>query len=363
MTTVRVPGNILLFGEYAVLAEGGLGIAAATLPHAYGTLQVHNARQRSPQFTVRGVFGNDVEEHRGGSLAGLDPEDGFICRILRTLHDYLRRHFDLDIGSTTGELTVDTREFYRDDMKLGFGSSAAAAVAALSLVVEHNGVVGGGLGAAASREERAGLERICVDCYRAARGGSGYDVLTSLRGGLGLFTGGERPAFTPIEPSWFPGGLLVYGRASVETSRAVASYRAWAAEHPEEADRFLSESNRAVREIAASDRWEQAQEPARQAAERSRRLGEMIGVPAEPTIPGGVEPDLAKCVGAGDELTLLLGGNLAQRGNPSEPEGRTKREREGELERQAKPGKLHGHLADRTTRPLEIDWRGATWNG
>lgn len=425
MRTLRVPGNILLFGEYAVLEEGGLGIAAAVAPYAYARLSDRDA------FLLRTLYGTVEKERHAADLGSIRAESDFLCRILHCCRSHLLERYGIDIGTMTGELVIDTREFYDGDRKLGFGSSAAAAVAAVAAVACHAGAArvpaaGGspvgtegarttgsappaaGASAVGRRSDSGGspvtdgpenaagtpskaasagesapadLAELVLRCYREVHGGSGYDVLASVNGGVGLFVGGTSPEWQAIPRAWIPPIAVVRGEAPVSTSNAVYNYRRWARANPTHAEHFLASSNRLVRRIARCRSWSEVQPPAQEAAGLYRRLGTQIGVPAEPAAPPASArrngpPPLAKCSGAGDELTLLFGASGAADAAGSGEDRAAGEDRvagaagtsdstdeAGGADRGGSAGAAERRTfaSRQSPRPLELDWEGPAW--
>jgi len=271
---LSVPGNLLLAGEYAVLEEGGLGIAMAVEPRL--------------TITVTTADAWSVEGHWGGRVEIWSPGEGaatFAGKILlKTL--------ELAGTAPPARIVVDSSEFFdASGRKLGFGSSAALA-AGLTAAVGR--LAGHGPGHAAA-----------VEAHRHAQGGagSGYDVTASWFGGCGLFTGGKTPKWEPLPAP--PVAMAVFsGPEAVRTMGSIALYRAWQTAHPDEADRWLRGSNEAVRALAdaaGSDWWA--------AAERCRQqglaVGRQVGSPADLARPDGLRAEVfIKALGAGNETGL-----------------------------------------------------------
>jgi phosphomevalonate kinase len=212
-------------------------------------------------------------------------------------------------------LDINTEAFHRRGRKLGYGSSAAATCALTVAIL---------VAADLSEIEHLGrATRVALRAHRKGQGGrgSGYDVLTSMGGRAGLFTGGIEPTRTPVAAPWLQTAYLYRGPSAVSTSRAVAAYERWKRAEPESAAGFLSESNRLVAELATAKTWDEAY-PLLYAARRLQiRLGDRLGVPAEPIVgassgsrdqaqellrsqPQGTY--LAKSLGAGNETGLLI---------------------------------------------------------
>jgi mevalonate kinase len=142
---VIAPGKIFLVGEYAVLEEGVAVLAAVTR---------HAVAQYIPGMDAMSrVVAEAVQRARaelGDSSAALPP----------------------------GSVLVNTDDFHQGNQKLGFGSSAATAVASVGALFESAGVP------IASR--RAQVLAIADAAHRASQdgAGSGADIAAATYGGL-----------------------------------------------------------------------------------------------------------------------------------------------------------------------------------
>ena len=124
-----VPSNVLLFGEYAVLERGGLGIASAISPRIYTT--VSHART----FALVGMIGGDTVRIDACDIGAKTPRstsEQFMSSLLHALLMYVypnirsRRAALRDLAVT---ITIDARACYNSaGQKIGLGSSAATAV-------------------------------------------------------------------------------------------------------------------------------------------------------------------------------------------------------------------------------------------
>ena len=142
---VTAPGKIFLIGEYAVL-EGGPAVVAAV------------NRQVVGQF-----------------VPGMDPESPVVAEAVRaTLEGIGDRAAALPAGS----VLLDSSGFSQAGRKLGLGSSAAVAAAAVGAVLEM-----AGLPISAHRDLCFGL---ADQAHRAAQNGvgSGADVAAAVHGGV-----------------------------------------------------------------------------------------------------------------------------------------------------------------------------------
>lgn len=286
MSRVRltVPGNILLLGEYAVLEEGGWGLAMAV-----GT------RVRLEASPARSLV---IEAVWSGSPISWTPkrrgESPLIDAAVDVVSERLGR-------SCAAKVFLDSSDFFsRDGRKAGLGSSAAVSVALVCGLLESAGED------SAARGPEA--ELLALRAHRRAQGGrgSGYDITTSFHGGTGLFRGGASPVWDPCTLPGDPRVLLFAGPAPVSTADAVARYLTWKERNPAAARDYLRESSNAILSFvqagfdARSLLWFSA------CRELGIELGSAIGVPAEVPVPPGLDPKWCKAVGAGNELGLCL---------------------------------------------------------
>ncbi len=256
------PGTVLLAGEYRVAEEGGLGIALA----AGGRAHLQHANKL-------------IANKHNGVIES-------VCRALNLS------------PQNKAEVSIDTSAFYTlDGKKWGLGSSAAVSLL-LSRYLSDGDVL-----------------KMALNAHRDFQGGlgSGYDVYAAYHGGVGFFTGGLNPSWEPI--CWPQGimGYLLRGASPVASPAALMHYRCWAAEYRDKAAAFRKRSDEAVmalrRQLASGGT--ESFSLIRELSRLSVALGESIGIPARPHIPKELNiregaDVVLKCVGAGDELVLML---------------------------------------------------------
>lgn len=163
MIRASAPGKLVLTGEYAVL-EGAPAIVTAAGRRAAATLEPLDAGGSELRIANSGErFGFDVDD--AGIRWRQDP--GTHGAILEAALDIL--------GApglpTPFALSLDSRDFYDGEVKLGLGSSAAVTVAACACLQSHVGTApAADLALAVHRSFQQGQ-------------GSGADVCCSFYGG------------------------------------------------------------------------------------------------------------------------------------------------------------------------------------
>lgn len=179
----RAPGKLFLSGEYAVL-QGAPALACAV--------------------------GRHVEASFLSDEAAEDPD---AARWRRAAREVLRRH-DLDPAPAGRPIRIDSRALYSaGGIKLGFGSSAAVAVAVTGLL----------LAAQDRRFPIAGRLRFADELHKALQGpgGSGVDVAASLHGGVIAVEDGR------VESLRWPGDLyceVIFTGRDADTVQAIGRF-------------------------------------------------------------------------------------------------------------------------------------------
>jgi mevalonate kinase len=259
---VSAPGKVFLAGEYAVL-QGGTAVVAAV------------SRRASARFAP-----------------GQPPASPLVAEAARATRAWLaERALSLPAGSPD----VDTAGFSSEGGgKLGLGSSAAAAVAAVGALLDAAGID--------VATERPAVLGLADDAHRAFQGGvgSGADIAAAVHGGLLAVT--RRRGQLDVEPlPALPVELVVFatGRSSstVEQVAAVAALRERAPDRHAAALRALGEAARVLAEAIERADGPGAVQAARGAHAAMEELGRAADVPI-------VTPALA----AAAELAAGLGG-------------------------------------------------------
>jgi len=212
---VSAPGKLLLLGEYSV-AFGGLGLAMAVDRRA----ELHPAPTESVD--------------------------------LENLVDFCRSFVAQRLGVKQPGLAwrADSSRLYEGEVKLGLGSSAAVAVAAVSsLFVE----LGRKIDSPSARRRLWGLT---LDAHRAMRGsgGSGIDLAASLFGGVVGLSAGRLPE---VKACRLPTDLrlvTVWSGEAASTPALLGAVRTFAQRSPGQFDALMSEMRGVVEPFFAAPR-------------------------------------------------------------------------------------------------------------
>lgn len=291
---LRIPGNLLLAGEYAVLLNGGLGIAFAVDRY----VKVDLCPQEKFSFSGKA----------GGRIFSW-PEDSFLAALTESLKGHFGALPSLTIHVDSSDL------FGAEGTKLGLGSSACTALAAAFGFARFF----------QKQFTRSELFPLALSAYRHAQGGrgSGYDMAASLYGGILQFTGGITPEVLPLELPWFPEPFYLSPTGfSVNSSSAVEAFEEWPLSRR---NRWKSRSNQLLQRCLSAESEQELLENLllyrREAGEWGKSLGYPAGIDGDD--PGETPADhsskdpvgissFSKYLGAGDEI--LWSGSAVEKG-------------------------------------------------
>lgn len=280
-----IPANLLLMGEYAILEEGGKGIALACEPRAYISIKP------SAEWLIRGRWGREDEV-----TFPQKEKDSFVSLIFNYL---LESYPELKGVKGFYEIEIDTRSFFDEKgRKKGYGSSAVVAlgltVALFSLIYPYE-----------TLPNKCFLP--AIEAHRRSQGGkgSGYDIATSLHGGIGIFTGGKIPSWHSIKNFILSSFYLFQGEKPVKTLNAIQSYRKW--REKENSNIWLDKVNALVNSFENEPNENFLISILRQAEILGKTLSKEIGVSAELSFHDRRwdSPSLIKALGAGNETFLF----------------------------------------------------------
>lgn len=330
---VKVPGKLMIAGEYAVLGPNQPAVVTAV--NRYLTAYIEPGRENLlslPQLGLEAVTWETNDEH-----IQLNPSDSrlrFIQNTIQTVNQFLReksiklRPFRLTIKSDLDDQTTG--------QKYGLGSSAAIVVAVVSSMLSIYNV----------KNESPSLDYIfklsAISHLKTQKNGSGADIAAAVYGGFLAYSSyktewirdqleqGEKltgilelpwPQLS-IRPLESPAQLTLavgWTKEAISTTTMITMVEDYRLLHEEEYRQFLNESSQSVLNLIKSfetNDFTGAILSIKQNGEALRMLGERAGIPIETaklktlvTIAdqfGGGKPSGA---GGGDCGIAFLNGN------------------------------------------------------
>jgi phosphomevalonate kinase len=260
---VLAPGKLFLCGEYAVL-DGGVAIVTAV------------SRWALAQF-----------------LPEAESDEPLLAETAARAREALG---EVAAALPSGTAIVDTEGFSEGGVKLGLGSSAAAAVAATGAVLEYAGV------SLATNKEL--LYSVAESAHRSAQGGvgSGADVAVSVYGGFVRFVrfSGGAPVVARAQPPPALAMVPFWTRAPARTADFIQGLQGFAARGGAAHARHMTALRAGASRFAEAFATGDARGVVREAQGYGQALAEM-GAEAELPI---MTPALAKA----EALARTLGG-------------------------------------------------------
>ncbi|APS98863.1 phosphomevalonate kinase [Borreliella mayonii] len=290
LISFSVPGNLLLMGEYTILEEKGLGLAIAINKRAFFSFKKSDSWR----------FFSKKKEIDDFSL--IENRNDFVFKMFA----YLSQNYFSNLESFSYDVYIDTSNFFfNDGTKKGFGSSAVVAigiVCGLFLIYNATNVV-----------DKVEIFKYCLEAYRHSQGGigSGYDIATSIFGGVVEFEGGFNPKFRQLSAVKFNDFYLMQGLRAVKTTTSICEYN----KHRDSILDFILKCNLEMKKLVLSVSSSKSEliSSLRRAKELGLAIGEAIGVSA--ALPSSFnhllgQCDLIKALGAGNETFLVYRPNI-----------------------------------------------------
>ena len=198
MITVSAPGKLMLSGEWSILEKNTKCIVLAVQQRVYASIQDSNEiLVRLKDFGIESkakIADNSVEFDNNDS--NLTFTKYAIDTTIQYLHSLKRKikSFQLD---TWGDINTVKNDETGQEMKVGFGSSAAAVVAIVSALLEFHGI------SCNSLSEKEVVFKLAIISHYFGQGkiGSGFDVAASTFGGVLVYK--------RFDPEWLHNKILV----------------------------------------------------------------------------------------------------------------------------------------------------------
>ncbi|AEL18854.1 phosphomevalonate kinase [Borreliella bissettiae] len=290
LISFSVPGNLLLMGEYTILEEKGLGLAIAINKRAFFSFK----KSDSWRFFSK--------KKKIDDFSLIENRNDFVFKMF----SYLSQNCFFNLDSFAYDIYIDTSNFFfNDGIKRGFGSSAVVAigiVCGLFLIYNATNVV-----------DKVKIFKYCLEAYRHSQGGigSGYDIATSIFGGVIEFEGGFDPKCRQLGALEFNDFYLMRGLQAVKTTTSIYKYN----KHRDSILDFILKCNLEMKKLVLNVRNSNSAliSSLRRAKELGLAIGEAIGVSA--ALSSGFDHllgqcDLIKALGAGNETFLVYRPNI-----------------------------------------------------
>ncbi|WPM05653.1 phosphomevalonate kinase [Borreliella sinica] len=285
-----VPGNLLLMGEYAILEEKGLGLAIAINKRAFFSFK----KSDSWRFFSKN---KEIDD-----FFLIEDKNDFVFKMFA----YLNQNCFFNLERFAYDVYIDTSNFFfNDGTKKGFGSSAVVAIGIVcGLFLIYN---------ATNIFDKGEIFKYCLEAYRHSQGGigSGYDIATSIFGGVIEFEGGFAPKCRQLDFIEFNDFYLLRGLQSVKTTASIYEYN----KHRDSILDFIWKYNSEIKKLVSSVNSSKSSliSSLKIAKELGLAIGEAIGVSA--ALPPSFEHlqdqcDLIKALGAGNETFLVYRPNI-----------------------------------------------------
>ncbi|MBL7093158.1 hypothetical protein ISS22_04225 [candidate division KSB1 bacterium] len=246
MVTIKVPGKLILLGEYALL-EGAPGIVCGVdrfafisvkeAPDSYFVFDSPTLNFRKISFTV----------HKNGKVnftTNLKEEELKQLRLFQSIFEFLWKELkSVGMEITPVQISLNTNDFYSAEFKnkLGFGSSAAVTVALIAALSCFAGRV------VESVEGKSEIFNRALKAHRLAQGnlGSGIDVAASSYGGTLAY----KMAVDAVHEHQIPESLeawpdlsmsVVWSGKSTSTSKMIKRLAIYKNSQPKNYDRLMT---------------------------------------------------------------------------------------------------------------------------
>lgn len=199
MLTLSAPGKLMLSGEWSILEKNVRCIVLAVEQRVFAAIHPSNEiKIYLKDFNIK-----SSAKFSEGSLM-LDNQDDklkFTQYAIDTAVKYLQtlnitiKNFYLE---TWGEIATVKNQETKEEMKVGFGSSAAAVVAIISVILHFHGV------SSLTEQDKEKIFKLGIIAHYLGQGkvGSGFDIAASTFGGALIYR--------KFDPEWLQQNLEAY---------------------------------------------------------------------------------------------------------------------------------------------------------
>ncbi len=262
MIRVRVPGKLLLAGEYAILEPGASALVLGVNRYFYATIEpnpepTQNVTLRSLQHdTSQHDTSASFEHPRDIDAAQVSEYYRFCAAACRWTLAYLDDHLDNHLENHQRGFTLTLNsQLQQGKIKLGLGSSAACCVATVAALLQFYG----------QPLHRPTLFKLAYLAHHEVQGsGSGADIAGCVYGSAAAYVRPDLDALPRtesvhalIKKDWpllhleslkWPMGPLYFGWTgqSASSKAFIEDFHAWKKEQPEAVHDFCFQMQMAV---------------------------------------------------------------------------------------------------------------------
>jgi phosphomevalonate kinase len=204
MLTLSAPGKLMLSGEWSILEKNVRCIVLAVEQRIFATIhpskeiKVH-LKDFNIKSSARISEDSLILENRDDKLKFTQYAIDTAVKYLQTLNIPIKTFY----LETWGEISTVKNQDTGEEMKVGFGSSAAAVVSIISVILQFHGV------SYLNRQDKEKIFKLGIIAHYLGQGkiGSGFDVAASTFGGALIYR--------RFDPEWLQQNLEAYPIAKV----------------------------------------------------------------------------------------------------------------------------------------------------